>query len=183
MEVLSTPICAESYDTCQQYRKLYIFSMFRGRHYKIKFLLAHILFLMVIPIAIVLFHLELLSTVLFWAAVFVVLLYMLFLANIKSVPEKNYLKIATPRDSFCKYIFNNTGFSVIAGRARQGKKTTDHSYADIHIVYELGDCFYIFMDENNALIIEKNMLTSGTTIDLSRFIAHKIGAQKYIIIN
>lgn len=175
-------ICVYNHDTYAQYQKFYKFSLFKSRNYKSLVRLPDIALGLLILANAILLSFAIVILLFFFIDFICFVIYAGYYAMLRIVPDKMCRTAAETRDSFCRYIFDDEKFTIIPGKDTPIWSGTVRQYADISKAYELEDEIYVFLLNEDQIIIEKSMFTEGTPGELRALLDRKLDSANYITV-
>lgn len=157
----------------KDFKKYWLFTMFRGKHYKrgpVLYLIINLLGLLMFGTKVILSGFDTLETGVF-AFLLIVLLLMLYLMIL--APKQNFKTYNLLKGSSINYKFfrDEVEIETIGASSNSISKI---KYRGVYRVYEIDEYFYIYISNNQAFVIGKNNLPTENILILRSVLSNQV---------
>ncbi|MDV3429413.1 MAG: YcxB family protein [Bacillota bacterium] len=162
----------------EAYKKYYLFSLFKGKHYKSKPRLYYIISSVGIVISLATgfaFGFDILIKTFLSIFIFLTLLMSLLIFYL---PKKYYKSAEKMYEGVNQYKFFEDYFTV-EKNTDEAKGNSQIKYSALYKIYEVQDYFYIFISRSQAYMVDKSRFNTSEPETLREIFKDKLGKKYY----
>lgn len=174
-----SPLKVKSQYSYEDYREYYMFSLFRGKRYRLGIRIFFIAYPALIALVALMTIYSGPDPFLIVCEVILVFIFVLFLFMIYYFTRKNYGNIKKLFTSGVIFEFRNNDF-IIKQKNNLYTGESAIKYEALYKVYETETMFYVFITPRQAFLINKNGIIDDNPNSLRTILMNEVDRKKYI---